>query len=67
MYPVFIAKSLFGKWSFLWDPKAVDALTSNRAYSIEKAKRELGYSPTYTLEDGLRETVQWYRDNAIIT
>jgi nucleoside-diphosphate-sugar epimerase len=67
MYPVFIAKSLFGKWSFLWDPRTVDAITSNRAYSIEKAKRELGYSPTYTLEDGLRETVQWYRDNAIIT
>jgi nucleoside-diphosphate-sugar epimerase len=66
IYPVFIAKSAFGKWSFLWDPKTVDAVTSNRAYSIEKAKSELGYSPRYSLEDGLKETVQWYRDNGII-
>lgn len=66
IYPVFIAKSVFGEWSFLWDPKTVDAVTSNRAYSIEKAKSELGYCPKYSLEDGLRETVQWYRDNQII-
>jgi len=67
IYPVYIAKSVFGEWSFLWDPKTVDAVTSNRAYSIEKAKSELGYYPKYTLEDGLRETVQWYRENGIIT
>lgn len=66
IYPVFIAKSVFGEWSFLWDPKTVDAVTSNRAYSIEKAKTELGYSPKYTLEDGLKETIQWYRDNGIL-
>jgi nucleoside-diphosphate-sugar epimerase len=66
IYPVFIAKSLFGEWSFFSDPKTVNAVTSNRAYSIEKAKSELGYSPQYSLEDGLKETVQWYRDNAII-
>ena len=67
IYPAFIAKSAFGEWSFLWDPKTVDAITSNRAYSIEKAKSELGYSPKHTLEDGLKETIQWYRDNGIIT
>lgn len=66
IYPVFAAKSAFGEWSFLWDPKTVDAVTSNRAYSIEKAKRELGYSPRYSLEDGLTETIQWYRENGII-
>lgn len=66
IYPVFIAKSVFGEWSFLWDPKTVDAVTSNRAYSIEKAKSQLGYSPKYTLEDGLKETIQWYRDNGIV-
>ena len=66
IYPVFIAKSALGEWNFLWDPKTVDAVASNRAYSIKKAKRELGYSPKYSLEDGLRETLQWYRDNEII-
>ena len=66
IYPVFIAKSVLGEWSFLWDPKTVDAVTSNRAYSIENAKSQLGYSPKYTLEDGLKETIQWYRDNGIV-
>jgi nucleoside-diphosphate-sugar epimerase len=67
IYPVFIAKSAFGEWSFLWDPKTVDAVTSNRAYSIEKAKSELGYSPKHSLEEGLKGTIQWYRDNGIVT
>ena len=66
IYPVFIANSLFGGWSFLWDPKTVDAAASKRAYSIEKAKSELGYAPKYSLEDGLKETIQWYRDNGML-
>ena len=28
--------------------------------SSEKAKRMLGWSPRYTLEDGLQETIDWY-------
>lgn len=31
--------------------------------SIDKAKAELGFSPRYTLEQGLRETLQWYRQH----
>jgi CDP-glucose 4,6-dehydratase len=27
-----------------------------------KARRELGWSPTYSLEQGLTETIAWYRD-----
>lgn len=29
--------------------------------SIDRAKKELGYNPTYTLEEGLTETVEWFR------
>jgi CDP-glucose 4,6-dehydratase len=29
--------------------------------SIEKARRELAWQPAYTLEDGLDETVAWYK------
>lgn len=29
--------------------------------SAQKARRQLGWSPSYTLEEGLSETVQWYR------
>jgi dTDP-glucose 4,6-dehydratase len=34
-------------------------------YSIDwsKINRELGYEPQVKFEDGLRETIQWYRDN----
>jgi len=28
----------------------------------EKAKRELGWQPRFTLEEGLRRTIAWYRD-----
>ena len=34
-------------------------------YSVDwsKINRELGYEPQVNFEDGLRETIQWYRDN----
>jgi dTDP-glucose 4,6-dehydratase len=34
-------------------------------YSVDwsKINRELGYEPLVKFEDGLRETIQWYRDN----
>ena len=34
-------------------------------YSVEwtKINRELGYEPQVKFEDGLRDTIQWYRDN----
>jgi dTDP-glucose 4,6-dehydratase len=34
-------------------------------YSVDwtKINRELGYEPQVKFEDGLRETIQWYRDN----
>ena len=34
----------------------------NQYLDSTKAHRELGWSPRYTLESGLRETIEWYRD-----
>lgn len=31
--------------------------------SIDKAKKLLGYTPTHSLRDGLREACAWYREN----
>jgi dTDP-glucose 4,6-dehydratase len=38
----------------------------DRRYAIDcgKSERELGWRPTIRFEDGLRQTVAWYRDNA---
>jgi dTDP-glucose 4,6-dehydratase len=38
----------------------------DRRYAIDcsKIERELGWRPTVPFEDGLRETVRWYQDNA---
>jgi dTDP-glucose 4,6-dehydratase len=36
----------------------------DRRYSVDDSKlRALGYAPQHRFEDGLAETVQWYRDN----
>jgi nucleoside-diphosphate-sugar epimerase len=36
----------------------------NLDFSIEKAKRELGYRPRWSFDEGMRETVAWYKQNA---
>ena len=33
----------------------------NLDYSIEKARRELGYNPSTTFEEGIRRTIDWLR------
>jgi 2-alkyl-3-oxoalkanoate reductase len=35
----------------------------NLDFSIEKAKRELGYIPRMSFDEGMRRTVAWYRQN----
>jgi len=35
----------------------------NLDFSIEKAKRELGYSPRVPFERAMKETMAWYREN----
>jgi 2-alkyl-3-oxoalkanoate reductase len=35
----------------------------NLDFSIQKAKAVLGYNPPYTFDEGMRQTVAWYRQN----
>ena len=36
----------------------------DRRYSVDDARiRSLGYTPQHSLDEGLAQTVQWYRDN----
>jgi dTDP-glucose 4,6-dehydratase len=50
-----------------WDmvKPVADRLGHDRRYSVDitKISTELGYSPAVPFETGLKETVQWYRDN----
>lgn len=42
-------------------PRRVDWYRQNRAFNINKAKRDLGYNPTISLDEGLRRTAEWYK------
>jgi nucleoside-diphosphate-sugar epimerase len=38
----------------------------HRAYSIEKAARELGYAPQVRVEDGVHRTIEWAKKEGIL-
>lgn len=42
--------------------RRVDFWTKSRAFSIEKARRLLGYAPCVDVEEGVARTASWYRD-----
>ncbi len=48
-------------------PRRVEFFSKDRAFSIEKAKRLLGYSPRFDLIQGLSTTALWYRDNGFLS
>jgi len=41
-------------------PRRVDWYRQNRAFKIDKAKRDLGYVPAIGLNEGLKRTAEWY-------
>jgi len=42
--------------------RRVDFFRKSRAFDISRARRELGYNPTVGLRDGIRRTLEWYRE-----
>lgn len=38
----------------------------NVGVSIERARRDLGYEPRYTIDDGMRSAVEWCRERGLI-
>jgi len=44
----------------------IESMSTNRVFSVEKAKKELGYKPKVTMEEGVKETVGWYKENDIL-
>jgi nucleoside-diphosphate-sugar epimerase len=55
------AAALMGKPPVINRDKVTDLSQTGWTCSIERAKSELGYSPRVPLEEGLRETISWYK------
>jgi nucleoside-diphosphate-sugar epimerase len=47
-------------------PRRVDWFRQNRAFDISRAKKDLGYKPTIGLDEGLRRTAEWYRQEGYL-
>lgn len=47
-------------------PRRVDWFRQIRAFRIDKARRDLGYEPRIGIEEGLRRTGEWYRENGYV-
>jgi len=41
-------------------------LASGRRFSVEKARRELGYAPSVDLAQGIRRAIAWYREEGLL-
>jgi nucleoside-diphosphate-sugar epimerase len=46
--------------------RRVDFFRKTRAFSIEKARRELGFSPKVDLREGLQRTANWYQEQGLL-
>jgi nucleoside-diphosphate-sugar epimerase len=47
-------------------PRRVEFFAKSRAFKIDKARARLGYEPKVSLEEGLRRTGAWYREQGWI-
>lgn len=47
-------------------PRRVEFFRMSRAFSIDKAKRILGYIPRMGLREGLAATAAWYKENGLL-
>jgi nucleoside-diphosphate-sugar epimerase len=44
----------------------VDFYWKSRAFDISRARAELGYNPSVSLQDGIRRTADWYRAQGLL-
>ena len=53
-----------------WEPplfrRRADWFRQNRAFKIDRARAELGYDPRISVDEGLRLTGEWYREEGYI-
>lgn len=68
-----LAKAMEGTWRLLRKKEApllssarIKFLGLNLDYSIHKARRELGYEPQVDYTDGMRQTIDWFREQGVV-
>lgn len=44
-------------------PEYIDKIAADRAFSIEKARRELGFSPKVTYAEGMKKMIEYYKEH----
>jgi nucleoside-diphosphate-sugar epimerase len=47
-------------------PRRVDWYRQVRAFKIDKAKKELGYTPKVGIDEGLKNTAEWYKQEGYL-
>lgn len=68
-----LARAMEGTWKLLGKKEApllsgarIKFLGLNLDYSIDKARRELGYQPRVAFPDGMRQTIDWFRQQGVV-
>jgi len=51
---------------FVMHTSLIDTMRTNRAYSNAKAKRILGFSPRFNYREGMKKTIDWYREKKLL-
>jgi dihydroflavonol-4-reductase len=51
---------------FVMHTSLIDTMKTNRAYSNAKAKRILGFAPRYSYRDGMKKTLEWYKEKNLL-
>ena len=46
--------------------RRVSFFQNNRAFSVEKARRLLGFESQVSLREGIRRTIQWYEQEGLL-
>lgn len=71
-YPMLFLFSILDKFSnktriqFPVSRKNIQFVTAGRSFSIEKARKELGYEPMVSLDEGLKRTIEYYLQEKLI-
>ncbi len=61
---VALSENNYSKINFVeWPKDAKERETGNFVADISKIERELGWKPKYSLEEGLKRTIEFYREN----